>query len=228
MIGGVGIGRFDLPQRMKFCGGMQHSAISGCCDCEVHKPQFNKLDYDVAVNAKTTVNRGARLKCADSQKLVGQKNIVRQEGGLHKIAKSEGVMDLPSWYKLAWDARVGFACEVFHQETMGIARLALFSFFSSLNRAGQNAMNDSLDRLRTKNMWRSFPKRLAPTSDQGKTKARKFKAFAGSSYGLIMQVLVLLLTEDTWLTPHMFRADEQTRLTGIHGEDFVGGWLTPS
>jgi len=182
------------------------------------KGHLHDVDVNVEANAKTKASREARLFVANQQNKTNN-TMFRKESGLREPGKK--MYDVPAHYGIAADAREISPCEIFHQEMMGIATLVLTRLFWSFTAIGQATFNEHFRNIRKGAMWRTFPKELRLTGEKTAKPQVKFKGFAGCTYGLVMQVLVLVLVSGDWLTAEMFTAKERTRLENIYGTDWL-------
>jgi hypothetical protein len=137
--GGIGIGKFDMPEAQTQAGALQQGANFPDRFSYVHKDQLGSLDFDLKDNRKTLQQiRAIRSKQAAEPR----------DAGVASMLQDSGLNEAPSWLEnpaLHFDVTQQIPPQTCHSELLGIAGKALTLFLGELTPTGRRRLREAMD-----------------------------------------------------------------------------------
>jgi hypothetical protein len=192
VIGGLLMGRRDLPQRCDDTGSLNHNADCGCPNDLVQWSELGDMMFDPLKRCLT--DRMAQSVLATGREIMEAHP--RSKSRVERLCKLFGLKPgrLGVYgggkYPIRASDRLSNPVETFHQEVLGIACQVVCLVLGLLTKPANKELNARLASLRRKGLYQgnSLPKKV-----KLQTKEEKLKNTRGAAYAPLAEVLPFLL-----------------------------------
>lgn len=135
--GGIGIGKFDMPEAQSQAGALQQGADFPDRMSYASKGQLDDLKTDL------------RLKTLDHVRDKREEQALNpRDAGVRRGLQQVGMHEQPSWFEgpgLHFDVTQQIPPQTCHSELLGVGGKALTLFLSELTPLGRQALNDAME-----------------------------------------------------------------------------------